>query len=207
MAGDDDLRKADRRERPDEFGAAGQGRIAVYQGEKASPETSAALAPPKAKPLRALTKMGLTRKEAMFLQALAGASTYIEAYERAFPRGKGTYVSRRSMAGRLARKIQEKLGDEGYMEAMGIGRQATFEKMRQLKDAKMVKVFIDPKTAQVIESQEYNDNTTQMNATKLLAQVHKMVDGDKNGAGGQVIVNVVQYAPQGAPPWPGGGRS
>ena len=204
---DDDLRKTDRRERPDEFGAAGQGRIAVYQGEKASPETSAALAPPKSKALPALKKMGLTRKEAIFLQALVGASTYIEAYERAFPRGKSTYVSRRKMAGKLARGIQAKLGDEGYMEAMGIGRQATFEKIRQLKDAKMVKTFIDPKTATVIESQEYNDNTTQMNATKLLAQVHKMVDGDKGGVGGQVVVNVVQYAPQGASPWPGGGRS
>lgn len=204
---DGDLRPASRRERPTEFGKAGQGRVAVYQGEKPSVETAIALGPPKPKALPALKKMGLSRKEALYLQALVGASTHIEAYERAFSTGRGTYQSRRNAASMMHKRIIAKIGDDGLFEAMGIGRQATFEKMRQLKDAKMVKVFIDPKTAAVIESGEYNDNTTQMNATKLLAQVHRMVDGDKAGGGGQVIVNVVQYAPQGAPPWPGGGRS
>ncbi len=203
---DGDLRKADRRERPDEFGAAGQGRVAVYQGEKPSPATEVVLAPPKAKALPALKKMGLSRKEALFLQALIGASTHIEAYEKAFPVGRANYASRRKASSRMHCRILAKIGEDGLFEAMGIGRQKAMEKLRQLADAKMVKVFIDPKTANVIESREYDDNTTQFNATKLLAGIHRMVD-DERGGGGQVVVNVVQYAPQGAPPWPGGGRS
>ena len=139
--------------------------------------------------------------------AWTGSSTAVEAWRKAFPKDKASPTNQRAKAARARRAIIAKIGEDEMFEVMGIGQMAVMEKLRQLKDAKMVKVFIDPKTASVIESQEYNDNTTQMNATKVLAQVHKMIDGDRNGIGGQVIVNVVQYAPQGAPPWPGGGRS
>ncbi len=210
---DDDLRRVDRRERPNEFGAAGQGRVAVYQGEKpVAPEVlppEKAMAPlAKANTVAKIQKgWGLTRREAAFMLAWTGSSTAVEAWRKAFPKDKASPTNQRAKAARARRAIIAKIGEDEMFEVMGIGQMAVMEKLRQLKDAKMVKVFIDPKTASVIESQEYNDNTTQMNATKVLAQVHKMIDGDRNGIGGQVIVNVVQYAPQGAPPWPGGGRS
>jgi len=202
----DDTRKVGRRERPGEFGVAGQGRVAMYQGERPVGGTTVTVAPPKPKALPALKRMGLTRREALFLQALVGSTTHIEAFERAFPNGSAKYASRRKMSSKMYLSIVSKLGDDGLFEAMGIGRQATMEKLRQLKDAKMVKAFIVPETGEVVEAGPYEDNTTQMNATKLLAGIHKMVDDGKGGSGGQVVVNIVQYNPPGTPPWPGGGR-
>jgi hypothetical protein len=156
---------------------------------------------------RALSRMGLTRKEATYLQALVGANSHIEAYEKAFPSGKTKYLSRRKASSRIHQSIMAKIGDDGMMEAMGIGRQATMEKLRQLKDAKVVKAFIVPESGKVVEAGPYEDNQTQLGATKLLTQIHKMVPDEKGGGGGTVIVNVVQYNPPGTPPWPGGGRA
>jgi hypothetical protein len=200
-----DARPVARRERPDEFGAAGQGRVAMYQGERPADGTPA-WSPPKPKSVTALRKMGITRKEALFLQALVGSGTLIDAWRKAFPDDTVQYVSQRKKASNYHQRILAKLGDEGLFEAMGIGKQATMEKLRTLKDAKVVKAFIVPETGQVVEAGPYEDNVTQMNATKLLASIHKMVPDEKGGGGGTVVVNVVQYNPPGTPPWPGGGR-
>ena len=201
-----DVRKVQLRERSGQFGRAGQDRVAVYQGSR-SVDAAGATIPEKAKAkaLPALRRLGLNRKEALYIQALAGSNTQIAAWERAFPDTKLKYDSRRRAASRIHQSILGKIGDDGMMEAMGIGRQATYKKLAELKDAKMVKVFIVPETGQIVESPEYNDNTTQMNATKLLAQAHKIVDAENKG-GGPVVVNIVQYNPPGTPPWPGGGR-
>jgi hypothetical protein len=202
-----DVRRVARRERPGEFGAAGQGRTAVYQGERPDKAQVAAMAPPKPVSKRAMARLGLTRTEATYLQALVGSKTHIEAYERAFPLAKAKYQSRRTASTRIHASILGKIGDEGMMEAMGIGKQATFEKLRQLVDAKVVKAFIVPESGAVVEAGPYEDNQTQLGATKLLTQIHKMVPDEKGGGGGTVIVNVVQYNPPGTPPWPGGGRA
>ena len=127
-----DVRKVARRERPGEFGSAGQGRTAVYQGERPDAAQVAAMGPPKPVSKRAMARLGLTRKEATYLQALVGAKTHIEAYEKAFPMGKQKYSSRRTSCSRIHQSIMAKIGDDGMMEAMGIGRQATMEKLRQL---------------------------------------------------------------------------
>lgn len=201
-----DVRKVQLRERSGQFGRAGQDRVAMYQGTRpVAPDGSAVPDKPKVKALPALRRLGLNRKEALFIQAMSGCSTKIAAFEKAFPDSKLKYDSRRTASSRIYQSILGKIGDDGLMEAMGIGRHATMEKIRQLKDAKMTKVFIVPETGQVVEAGPYEDNTTQMNATKLLAQVHKMVDAENKG-GGPVIVNIVQYNPPGTPPWPGGGR-
>jgi hypothetical protein len=202
-----DTRKVARRERPGEFGSSGQGRTAVYQGERPDAAQVKAMGPPKVASKRALSRMGLTRKEATYLQALVGSKTHIEALEKAFPMGKAKYSSRRKQASRIHQSILAKIGDDGMMEAMGIGKQATYEKLRQLKDAQVIKAFIVPETGDVVEAGPYEDNQTQLGATKLLTQIHKMVPDEKGGGGGTVIVNVVQYNPPGTPPWPGGGRA
>ena len=64
-----------------------------------------------------------------------------------------------------------------------------------------------PESGKVVEAGPYEDNQTQLGATKLLTQIHKMVPDEKGGGGGTVIVNVVQYNPPNFPPWPGGGRA
>ena len=231
----DERRPDFRRERPGEFGKSGKGRPSLYQGERpfvempsapvaivpekiiregvvsaavvTRPATVDPLSPPRAISVPKLKQKGLTRKEALFLQALVGSPTLIEAWRRAFPKDKTIYSNQRTNASNYHKRILAKLGEDGMFEAMGIGRQATMEKLRQLKDAKVVKAFIVPESGAIVEAGPYEDNTTQMNATKLLAQIHKMVDTEKGGPGGQVVVNVIQYAPPGAPPWPGGGRS
>lgn len=155
---------------------------------------------------RAMKAWGLTRKEALFLAAWPGSNTLIDAWRKAFPKDKSSPTNQRAKAVRCKRSIAAKVGgDEEIFEIMGIGRHATMEKLRQLKDAKLIKAFIIPDTGKVVEAGPYEDNTTQMNATKVLAQIHGMVKDDKGG-GGQVIVNVIQYAPEGSPPWPGSGR-
>jgi hypothetical protein len=202
-----DVRKVQLRERSGQFGRAGQDRVAVYQGTRPVGPDGSALPdkPPKAKPLPAIRRMGLNRKEALYVQALVGSSTQIAAFEKAFPNSKMKYDSRRKASSRLHLSILSKVGKEGMMEAMGLGEQATMEKIRQLKDAKMTKVFIVPETGAVVEAGPYEDNTTQMNAAKLMAAMNRMVDPENKG-GGQVVVNIVQYNPPGTPPWPGGGR-
>jgi len=202
-----DVRKVARRERPGEFGASGQGRTAVYQGERPDAAQVAAKGPPKMASKRSLNRMGLTRKEATYLQALVGSRTHIEAYETAFPESNQKYATRRKACSLIHQSILGKIGDDGMMEAMGIGKQATFEKLRQLKDAQVVKAFIVPETGEIVESGPYPDNQTQLGTTKLLTQIHKMVPDEKGGGSGTVIVNVVQYNPPGTPPWPGGGRA
>lgn len=202
-----DARKVQLRERSGQFGRAGQDRVAVYQGTRPVAPDGSAIPdkPPKAKPLPAIRRMGLNRKEALFIQALVGSSSKIAAFERAFPNSKLTYDSRRNAASRLHQSILSKVGNDGLLEAMGIGEQATMEKIRQLKDAKLTKVFIVPETGAIVEAGPYEDNTTQMNAAKLMAAMNKMVDPENKG-GGPVVVNIVQYNPPGTPPWPGGGR-
>ena len=200
------LRPKARRERPDEFGSSGLGKVAVYQGTRPAEAEIDVTAPPKPKSVAKLKRSGLTHKEALFLHAMVGSNTYIEAYEKAFPLAKLKYATRRSMASRLHTSILGKLGEEGVYEAMGIGRHRVMEKIRQLVEAKSVKEFIVPDTGEIVTSEPRPDNTTQMNATKLLAGIHKMVDDGKGGTIGNLVVNVVNYAPPGAPAWPGGGR-
>jgi hypothetical protein len=199
------------RERPTSFGKAGFGQRAVYQGKQTlvadppSPVTVALSGGGTAKSTR-LANTNVTRKEAMFLRALAGSSTKIAAWRVAFPKDRTSYQNQSHKAGRMYRAILSKVGEEELFESMGIGKQATMEKLRQLKDAKMTKVFIVPESGQVVEAGPYEDNTTQFNTTKLLTQIHRMVPDEKGGGGGTVVVNIVSYNPPGTPPWPGGGR-
>lgn len=207
MAGDDDVRRVDRRDRPDEFARAGQGRVAVYQGEQAVDVTPPA--PVIASPI-ARKKWGLTRQEMIFMREMArGESRGVlaDTWRLAFPKDKATDGTIRHKASRIWKSILSKVGEEEANELMGIGPMAIRAKTKALMDAKVVKVFLDPKTGTMIESKQYEDNTTQLNAMKFAAEFQGMVKRDGGGVVGQVIVNVVQYAPQGAPPWPGGGRS
>lgn len=207
-------RKDSRRERPGEFGASGFGNRAVYQGErpipvdKPSPVVLATSPPQMSQTVPVgFAARGVTRREAMFLKALVGQSSKKDAWRMAFPKYKGTDATVRQRANEMYKAIVAKIGEDEIFEAMGIGKLATMEKLRQLKDAKCVKAFIVPETGEVVEAGPYEDNTTQMNATKLLTQIHKMVPDEKGGGGGTVVVNIVQYNPPGTPTWPGGGRA
>ena len=208
----EDLRPVSRRSRPNEFGKGGQDRVAVYQGEKPidviemTSENRQNDALKKAsKTHQVMKKWGLSRREAAYLLALVGSSTAIEAWRKAFPKDRSAESNQRMKASRTRLSVIAKIGEDEMFEVMGIGRQATMRKIAQLKDAKMVRTFIMPQTGAIIESQPYDDNTTQMTATKLMAGIHKMVDDGKGGAGA-VTVNIVNYAPPGSPGWPGGGR-
>ena len=208
---DDDLRKADRRERLDEFGAAGQGRIAVYQGNQ--PVVPEVVAGEKPSPLarantsrRAMKAWGLTRNEAKFFLAIPETMSLVEAWRKAFPNDKTSPTNQRHKASRYRRLIIAKMGDEEMLELNGLGHQAFMEKLRQMLNAKVRPQFFDTKRGTNVDGNIREDNRTQMEAVKLLGNVLGY-SKDEKGGGGQVIVNVIQYAPQGAPPWPGGGRS
>jgi len=203
-------RKDSRRERPGEFGAPGFGNPAIYQGERS-------LVPQEASPVvqatsgggkgRSFTEIGLTRREATFLKALAGSESRVAAWRQAFPKDRCAESQKCRKAGKMYRRIIAKVGEDEIFEVMGIGKQATMEKLRQLKDAKVVKAFIVPETGQVVEAGPYADNTTQFNTTKLLTQINRMVPDEKGGGGGAVVVNIISYNPPGTKPWPGGGRA
>lgn len=206
---EDGVRTDERRERPDEFGKSGFGNPAVYQGERSLvPEVASAVVVGTrgGKLGRSLPEMGVTRREAVFLKSLAGSDRKSEAWRTAFPKDKASDRSIERKARAMYKALVAKIGEDEIFEAMGIGKQATMEKLRQLKDAKCIKAFIVPESGQVVEAGPYEDNTTQMNATKLLTQIHRMVPDDKGGGGGTVVVNIVQYNPPGTPTWPGGGR-
>lgn len=208
---DDDLRKADRRERPGEFGVGNQGRVAVYQGEKpVVPEVVGDKPGPlaKANAARKIQKSwGLTRKEAAFFMALPGTTSFAEAWRKAFPDDKSSPTNQRCKAGRYRRAIMAKIGDDEMLEVNGLGHQAFMAAFSRMLNAQVQREFIDMKTAQVIEGKVRPDNTTQMTAVKLLAGVLGYARDDKNGGGGPITVQVIQYAPNGSSPWPGGGRS
>jgi hypothetical protein len=200
-----DVRPVARRERPDEFGAAGQGRAAVYQGERPLTPYAPPVPQISVKQPSSLKAWGLNARQRRFLMALPQAKSKVEAFRIAFPKNKLVKTSEYHVASRLYAQVVAKMGEEEMYELLGIGKFDTMKKLGELKDAQVVKAFIVPETGEVVEAGPYPDNTTQLGTAKLLAQMNRMVDPENKG-GGAVIVNIVQYNPPGTPTWPGGGR-
>ncbi len=201
------VRPDSRRERPDEFGVSGFGNPAVYQGSK--PLIVPPLAPiEKARASgRVMKNWGLSRRDARFFLELPNHLTAVDAWRAAFPKDKSSVISQRQKASRSRRRIIAAIGgDDELMEAMGIGRIATYKTLADSLVAEEQREFIMPETGEVVEGKVRPALAIRFATAKLLTQIHKMVPDEKGGGGGTVVVNIVQYNPPGTPAWPGGGR-
>ena len=166
---------------------------------------------------RGLKMRGLTDRELRFMREMsAGASSRVEAFRRAFPVDAPRYteMSLWQASSKMYRRIIAKLtassgggdGEEEFYELLGIGLTAQARVAREAMDANMVKVFVVPKTGEVVESKEYIDHQTRLSAAQFASKLTGTVKERDGAVGGQVVVNIVNYARPGDEPWPGGGR-
>jgi len=140
----------------------------------------------------------------LYLEAFVKHKSHAAAYMATHPEYTGknsSYLGWREM-----QRIEKVVSKKQIKAACGLSDVAVWSAVGRGLVAKRKSRFIHSATGKIVESEEYEDNPTQIAAASLAAKLEGMVPDDKPGVG-TVQVNIISYLdPATAKPWPGGGR-
>ena len=113
-----------------------------------------------------VSNIGLRPMDREFLRVYFQTFDIQAAYREAHPRSKATPESVRVLASRQFRQIKERVDWPALLEASGLGEVRLLEELEKRLNAKSTKFYKDER------HDDIEDNTTQMRATELLADLH-----------------------------------
>jgi hypothetical protein len=131
-----------------------------------------------------------------FLQAYAKTGSLQDAVRIALPKTKAQCLH--TYAWRWMKAIDALLTPEEKYTVMGLTPGKLVRVVNEAMDAKFQKEFVT-KSGLIVAGADHEDHQIRLDAAKLGA---KILGIDKENRAPAIAINVVQYAPPGAEPWP-----
>jgi hypothetical protein len=143
----------------------------------------------------------LAIKEIKFLEEYARADgTGVRAMLKLHP--KSTYQAAHTRAWRMMKSIDSKISPEEKFALMGLTTGLVSRVIREAADANFQKEFVTKDGDR--RRPGHPDHQIRLDAMKLAA---KVIGLEKNELNQAISINVINYAPPGAAPWPTSGAS
>lgn len=179
----------------------GLGPSKVYLGKVSVP---AKIRPEMGNPNDVNTSTAITKlkpKEIHFLEAYAKVGTGVGAMLSLFPKSK--YSAAHQRAWRWMKTIDSKVTPEEKFAIMGLTTGKLTRVVNEAMDAEFQKEFVT-KDGDLVKGAVHPDHQIRLEAAKLGA---KLLGVDKESNNPAIAINIVQYAPPNADPWPQGGSA
>jgi hypothetical protein len=139
--------------------------------------------------------------EIRFLEAYVQKGTGVQAMLVLFP--KLNYFSAHHKASKWMKTIDTKITPEEKFALMGVTTGKLARVVSEAMDANFQKEFVT-KFGDIVAGQVHEDHQVRMDAAKLAA---KLLGIDKENNNPTIAINVINYAPPGAQPWPTSGAT
>ena len=174
----------------------GLGRSKTYMGKVSVP----AKAPRQIGDIEGVNKAEamnkLTMPELKFLHLYVQTGTATQAMLALFPKLSGMAAHRK--ANRWMKSIDSKISLEEKFSVMGVTTGKLARVINDAMDAKFRKEFVT-RDGVIVAGQDHEDHQIRMDAARLGA---KMLGLDKEQGEKAISINIINYAPEGAPRWP-----
>jgi len=150
--------------------------------------------------VKVMTKLNL--RELEFLEAYVQVGSLTGAMLLLHPRTKHRMAAYRR-ANKAMKSIDSKITPEEKFALMGVTTGKLARVVGEAMDAKFQKEFVT-RDGVIVAGKEHSDHQVRMDAAKLASKLLGIDRTDNNPA---ISINVINYAPAGAAPWPTSGST